>query len=167
MSSGVVRVRRTELVRPRTRRSGKTRLVTPPKRRAMSLSYPEAYREQVADSAAAAETPRIERMTLWAMALDAVALIGLFAFAADLLVSETYEEEDIFVIYYRSVAPLAMIAALGLSIRSALTARGPAARVVAWSMAFVTGALLLGWVWGLHELLSPPGINLHIQGCNC
>lgn len=102
-------------------------------------------------------------MTLWAIALDAVVLTGVFAFAADLLATQTYEEENIFVIYYRSVAPLATIAALGLSIRSALTARGPSARVVAWSTVFVSGALLLCWAWGLHELFSPPGINLRIH----
>lgn len=109
------------------------------------------------DSAARAEAPRIERTTLWAIALDAVALTGVFAFAADLLVSPTYEDENIFVIYYRYVAPLAAIAALGLSIRSARTAEGPSARVFAWSMVLVSGALLLCWVWGCTNCFPHQG----------
>lgn len=93
----------------------------------------------MADSASRARAPRIERLTLWAIALDVVAVLAFLSLVLFLL-----------------VVPLATITALILSVRSAISARTLSAKLVAWATVLVTAVLVMAWVWGMHEIFFVP-----------
>ena len=97
----------------------------------------------MADSAVGGNAPRIERLTLWAIALDVGAVVtGVFALVG-----------------FVFVAPLATVTALVISVRSARRAGRLSAKVAAWVTVLVSGALLVLWVYGMYELTHPTCIS--------
>ena len=97
----------------------------------------------MADSAAGAGAPRIERLTLWAIVLDVGAVVaGVFG-----------------LIGFVFVTPLATIAAVVVSVRSALRAQRLSAKVAAWVTVLASGSLLILWVYGMYEFTHPTCIS--------
>lgn len=100
----------------------------------------------MADSAAATNPPRIERLTLWAIALDVIAV----------LVGVGVPEAVLFVF----LTPLILLPALVLSIRSAVIAERGSARVIGWATVVISALLLLLWAWVIYyEHVFPLGAD--------
>jgi hypothetical protein len=108
---------------------------------------------------AGSDSPRIQRLTLWALALDLGTFVVLYGLVALDSLLGTDATEAVVVVTLLFGVPIVAGTALLLSVRSALKAGRLMPRVAGWVTALFSCVLLIGYLWVLYGILFPTCIS--------